>query len=99
MNTSRLLSSFRISSAMCPYVLRIRLRGSDFDFGSDPKRAVAYTKCIREMRRILMEKGRIPAIAADRAILENPGGGIRFSIGGSTLSFYQDDRGPVSRYS
>src|SRR5215467_5810851 len=68
MNTSRLLSQFRISAAMWPYVLRVRLRGMDFDFGSEPEQAVAYTKYIREMRRILVEKRRIPAIAADRAI-------------------------------
>jgi hypothetical protein len=71
MNASRLLSQFRISAAMRPYVLRVRLRGSDFDFGSDPEQAVAYTKCVREMRRILVEKRRIPAIAADRAILKS----------------------------
>ena len=53
MNVSRLLSQFRISVAMKPYVLRIRLRGSDFDFGSDPKTAASFTKCIKEMRRIL----------------------------------------------
>src|SRR5512143_821039 len=69
MNVSRLLSQFRISVAMKPYVLRIRLRGSDFDFGSDPKTAASFTKCIREMRRILIKK-RVPAIAADRAILK-----------------------------
>src|ERR1700730_18162049 len=66
MNASRLLSQFRISAAMRPYVLRLRLRGTDFEFGSEPEQAVAYTKCIREMRRILVEKRRIPAIAADR---------------------------------
>ena len=68
MNASRLLSQFRISAAMRPYALRVRLRGTDFEFGSEPEQAVAYTKCIREMRRILVEKRRIPAIAADRAI-------------------------------
>lgn len=71
MNASRLLSQFRISAAMRPYVLRLRLRGTDFEFGSEPEQAVAYTKCIREMRRILVEKRRIPAIAADRAILKS----------------------------
>lgn len=71
MNASRLLSQFRISAAMRPYVLRLRLRGTDFAFGSEPEQAVAYTKCIREMRRILVEKRRIPAIAADRAILKS----------------------------
>ena len=71
MNASRLLSQFRISAAMRQYVLRLRLRGTDFEFGSEPEQAVAYTKCIREMRRILVEKRRIPAIAADRAILKS----------------------------
>jgi hypothetical protein len=71
MKASRLLSQFRISAAMRLYVLRIRLRGTDFEFGSEPEQAVAYTKCIREMRRILVEKRRIPAIAADRAILKS----------------------------
>ena len=71
MNASRLLSQFRISAAMRPYVLRLRLRGTDFEFGSEPEQAVAYTKCIREMRRILVEKRRIPAIAADRVILKS----------------------------
>jgi hypothetical protein len=70
MNSNRLLPQFRISAAMQPYVLRLRLRGLDFDFGSDPKAAVDFTKCIREMRRILVEKRRISAIAADRAILK-----------------------------
>jgi len=71
MNDSRLLSQFRISSAMRPYVLRVRLRGTDFEFGSEPEQAVAYSKCIREMRQILVEKRRIPVIAADRAILKS----------------------------
>src|SRR6516162_11602514 len=70
-SSSRLLSQFRISAAMRPYVLRVRLRGSDFEFGSEPEQAVAYTKCIREMRRFLVEKHRIPAIAAERAILKS----------------------------
>lgn len=70
MNIGRLLSQFRISISMKPYVLRLRLRGSDFDFGSDPKTAVSFTKCINEMRRILLKKRRVSAIAADRAILK-----------------------------
>ena len=53
MNADRLLPRFRISAAMAPYALRIRLRGKDFDFGSDPETAVAFNKCIGEMRRIL----------------------------------------------
>src|SRR2546430_7682228 len=71
MNTNRLLDPFRISAAMRPYVVRVRLRGTDFDFGSDPEQAVAYTKCIREMMRILVEKRQISAIAANRAILKS----------------------------
>jgi hypothetical protein len=69
MNVDRLLARFRISAAMGPYALRIRLRGKDFDFGSDPKAARAFNECIGEMRRILLKK-RIPAVAADRAILK-----------------------------
>jgi hypothetical protein len=80
MNTSRLLSQFRISAAMQSYVLRIRLRGSDFDFGTDPDQAAAYTKCIREMRRILVEKRRIPAAAADRAILKSVEAAFDFQL-------------------
>ena len=68
---SRWTSQFRISAAMWPYVLRLRLRGMDYDFGSEPDQALAYTKCIREMRRILVEKRRIPPSAADRAILKS----------------------------
>ena len=70
MNTNPLLSQFRISAAMRPYVLRVRLRGTNFDFGSKPEQAVSYTKCIGEMKRILVEKRRVPAIAADRAIMK-----------------------------
>ena len=70
-SSSRLLSQFRISAAMRPYVLRVRLRGSDFEFGSEPEQAAAYTKCVREMRRILVEKHRVPVIVADRAILKS----------------------------
>jgi hypothetical protein len=80
MNASRLLSQFRISAAMRPYVLRVRLRGSDFDFGSDPEQAVAYTKCVREMRRILVEKRRIPAVTADRAILKSVEAAFDFQL-------------------
>jgi hypothetical protein len=70
MAASGLLGQFRISSAMRPYVLRVRLRGSDFEFGTTPEHAAAFTKSIGEMRRILVEKGRVPAITADRAILK-----------------------------
>ena len=71
MNAGRLISQFRISAAMRPYVLRLRLRGTDFEFGSKPEQAVAYTKCITEMRRILVEQRRVPTIVADRAILKS----------------------------
>src|SRR6516225_11978060 len=71
MNTNPLLSQFRTSAAMRHYALRVRLRGTDFEFGSEPEQAVAYTKCIREMRRILVEKHRVPVIVADRAILKS----------------------------
>jgi len=70
MATGRLLGQFRVSSAMRPYVMRLRLRGSDFEFGDTPERAAAFTKCTGEMRRILVEKRRVPAIEADRAILK-----------------------------
>jgi hypothetical protein len=60
MNTNPLLSQFRISAAMRPYVLRVRPRGTDFEFGSEPEQAVAYTKCIMEMRRILVKKRGVP---------------------------------------
>ena len=76
---SRLLGQFRISVAMKPYVLRIRLRGSDFDFGSDPQTAASFTKCMNEMRRILLKK-RIPAIAADRAILKTLEATVDFQL-------------------
>jgi hypothetical protein len=68
MAAGRLLAQFRISTAMHPYVLRLRLRGSDFDFGATPERAAAFTKSIGEMRRLLLEKDRIPTMMADRAI-------------------------------
>jgi hypothetical protein len=71
MNSGRLFDQFRISAAMRPFVLRIRLRGANFEFGSKPEEAVAYTKCIEEMKRILLKKGRISTIAADRAILKS----------------------------
>jgi hypothetical protein len=69
MNADRLLRHFRVSAAMRPYALRIRLRGKDFDFGSDPEAAVIFNECIGEMRRILAKK-RVPGDAADRAILK-----------------------------
>jgi hypothetical protein len=60
MNANPLLSQFRISAAMRPYVLRVRPRGTDFEFGSEPEQAIAYTKCIMEMRRILVKKRGVP---------------------------------------
>ncbi len=68
MVAGRLLEPFRISTAMHPYVLRLRLRGSDFDFGDTPERAATFTKSIGEMRRLLLQRGRVPAIVSDRAI-------------------------------
>jgi hypothetical protein len=79
MNISRLLSQFRISVAMKPYVLRVRLRGSDFDFGSDPETAATFTKCIKEMRGILIKR-RVPAITADRAILKTLAVAVDFQL-------------------
>ena len=80
MAASRLLGQFRISGAMRPYVLRLRLRGSDFEFGATADRAAAFTKCIGEMRRILLEKGRVSAIAADRAILKTLKAAVDFQL-------------------
>jgi hypothetical protein len=80
MSTSRLLDRFRISVAMQPYVLRLRLRGWDFDFGSNPETAAAFTKCIGEMRRILVEKRHIPVVAADRAILKTLEAAVDFQL-------------------
>jgi hypothetical protein len=80
MNTSRLGSQFRISAAMKPYVLRVRLRGSDFDFGSDPETAAAFTKCIEEMRIIPVTKRHVSTIAADRAILKTLKVAVDFQI-------------------
>jgi hypothetical protein len=69
MNNDRLLNQFRMSAAMRPHVLRLRLRGRDFDFGSAPETAAAFTKRIGEMRRILTKKGG-SVIAADQAIMK-----------------------------
>ena len=80
MNSNRLLPQFRLSAATQPYVLRIRLRGLDFDFGSDPEAAVAFTKCIGGMRRILLKKRHISEIAADRAILKTLEAAIDFQL-------------------
>jgi hypothetical protein len=79
MNVGRLLKRFRISAALRPYVLRVRLRGSDFDFGSDPEDAVAFTKCMGEMREILVKRG-IPVAAADRAILRTMEATVDFQL-------------------
>ena len=80
MNISQLLGQFRISVGMKPYVLRVRLRGSDFDFGSDPETAASFTKCISEMRNILVKKRHISVIAADRAILKTLEAAVDFQL-------------------
>ena len=98
MNTNLLLRQFRISAAMRPYMSRVRLRGTDFDLGSGPEQAVAYTKCIREMRRILVEKRRVPAIAADRVILKSLEAAFDFQSA-RPLSLSQEDRGAVPYHS
>jgi hypothetical protein len=53
---------------MRPYVLRLRLRGRDFDFGSDAAAADAFTLCINQMTEILVRR-RISVAAAYKAIL------------------------------
>jgi hypothetical protein len=65
---------------MRPYVQRIRLRGTDFDFESDPAAAVAFAKCNLEMRRILVEKHHVPGVAADRAIQRTLEAAVDFQI-------------------
>jgi hypothetical protein len=52
---------------MRPYVLRLRLRGQDFDFGNSPEAAVRFSKCIRDMESILLSY-RITKSAAHRVI-------------------------------
>src|ERR1700693_5943449 len=69
MNNSRLLSGFRVSAAMRPYVLRLRLHGLDFDFGSNNDAANAFTCCIDRMRKILACQ-QIPVVTADKVILK-----------------------------
>jgi hypothetical protein len=80
MSGTPLLSQFRISVVMKPYVSRLRLRGSDFDFGSDPETAAIFTKCIKEMKRILLKKGHLSAVAADRAILKTLEAAVDFQL-------------------
>ena len=80
MNAPSYSAKFRISVAMKPYVLRVRLRGSDFDFGSDPETAASFTKCISEMRRILVRKCHISVIEADRAILKTLKAAVDFQL-------------------
>jgi len=87
MTGGRLLGQFCISSAMRPYVLRLRLRGSDFEFGTTPERAAAFTKCIGDMRRILLKKGRVRPIAADRAILKSLEAAFDFQLAGLRYRF------------
>ena len=80
MNIGRLHSQFRVSVGMKPYVLRLRLRGSDFDFGSDPKTAASFTKCINEMRSILLKKRHVSAVVADQAILKSLEAAVDFQL-------------------
>src|SRR5437016_3808110 len=68
-SNQRLLRHFRTSAAMRSYVLRLRLRGSDFYFGSDTSAAVAFTNRVNEMRRVLVGRG-VPVVVADRAIMQ-----------------------------
>jgi len=68
MNHGRLISRFRVSAAMRPYVLRLRLSGLNFDFGSDTNEAVAYTGCIKRMTGIFARR-RVSVAAANKAIL------------------------------
>jgi hypothetical protein len=67
MNTKFLVSGFRISAEMRRYVLRLRLRGRDFDFGNSPEAAVRFSKCIQDMEKILLSC-RITKSAAHRVI-------------------------------
>jgi hypothetical protein len=67
MNHGRLISRFRVSAAMRPYVLRLRLSGLNFDFGSDANAAVTYTVCINQMTGILVRR-RVSVAAANKAI-------------------------------
>jgi hypothetical protein len=68
MNNSWLIGRFRVSAAMRPYVLRLRLSGLDFDFGSDPDSAVAFTVCINRMTEILTRR-RVSVAAINKAVL------------------------------
>jgi hypothetical protein len=54
MNHGRLISRFRVSASMRPYVLRLRLSGLNFDCGSDANAAMAYAVCINQMTGILV---------------------------------------------
>jgi len=87
MNASMLLSQFRISAAMRPYLLRVKLRGTDFNFGFKPEQAVAYTKSVGDMRRILVKNGHISAIAADRAILKTLEAAFDFQLAAARYRF------------
>ena len=93
MNASPLVSQFRISAAMRPYVLRVRPRGTDFEFGSEPEQVVAYTKCIMDMRRILVGKRGVPAIAADRAILKSLEAAFEFQLADLRYGFLKTIEG------
>ncbi len=80
MAIGQLLSQFRISIAMKPYVLRLRLRGSDFDFGTDSETAASFTKYIKEMREILLKKRHVSVVAADRAIFKSLEAAVDFQL-------------------
>jgi hypothetical protein len=67
MNTKPLVSGFRIAGKMRRYVLRLRLRGRDFDFGNTPEAAARFSKCIRNMEKILLSC-RINKSAAHRVM-------------------------------
>jgi len=64
----QLLNRFRLSAAMQPYVLRVRLLGRHFDFGKDADSAVCFSRQVGKMRRILVRRG-IAARDADRAVM------------------------------
>ena len=66
MSTDPLIDGFRISAAMRPYVLRLRPRGQDFDFLSDPDTTAIFNEGIKEMESILIAR-RVPIHDAHRA--------------------------------
>jgi hypothetical protein len=62
----RLVTNFRVSKRMRPFVGRMRLRVKDFD-RDDPARESEFTRCQKRMRAILAKK-KIPIAEAKRAI-------------------------------